>query len=46
MRPGRDIAEIDRRRAEPPDRARLADERAEQPDDLVDARVDVVRETR
>jgi hypothetical protein len=42
-RPGRDVTEIDRRRPEPPDRASLSRERGEQPDDLVDARVDVVR---
>ena len=35
---GRDVAEIDRRRPEAPHGARLADERAEQADDLVDPR--------
>ena len=32
--PGRDVAEIERRRAQPPHRARAADESGEQPDDL------------
>ena len=40
---GRDVAQVDRRRPEAPHRARLADEGAEQADDLVDARVHVVR---
>ena len=42
MPAGRDVAQIDRRRAQPAHGARLADERAEQADDLVDARVHVV----
>ena len=41
--PGRDLAEVDRRRAEAAHRARVADERGEESDDFVDARVDVVR---
>ena len=43
---GGDVAQVDRRRAKPPHRARHADEVPEQTDDLVDAAVDVVRETR
>ena len=39
---GRDVAEIDRRRTEPPHGARAADERREQADDLVARAVHVV----
>ena len=44
--PGRDVAEVERRRPEPTHRARAADEGGEQPDDLVAVLVHVVRETR
>ena len=40
---GRDVTQIDRRRPQPPHGPRLADERAEQADDFVDAAVHVVR---
>src|SRR5262245_25863546 len=44
--PGRHPAEIDGRRTKTADRARLTDERPEEPDDFIHARVNVVRKSR